>query len=231
MVSSSSEFTSSSLIVSYTTSSDITSSTITTTQSTVAPSSGTTSSESSTEIASTVSDTTESTSSATDTTAATCVATNTVDGGFEDGSSTSEWTRSSLASIQSNTNNAYATPYGDWFAVLYGQRLVTSTISQTLSDVSPSSTLSFSYRLWGSFILPTANCALTVSYAGTTLESVTYTYANIAAARTGWQTVTVPVDNAPSSGTLAFAWTCNLYATSTPSLTLDNVSFTKDTAC
>ncbi|KAK6219343.1 hypothetical protein LQW54_002331 [Pestalotiopsis sp. IQ-011] len=177
---------------------------------------------------STSTDTTPTTSTA----AATCVATNTVDGGFEDGEPTSEWTLGPEAYIESNTNNAFTTPYGNWFAVLYGQRAVTAVISQALSNVSPSSTLSFSYRIFTTLSSPLASCAIAVSYADTTLESLTYTFSNVTAARlAGWQTVTLPVDNAPTSGTLAFALACNTYTSTQLDVALDNIYFTKDTAC
>lgn len=116
-------------------------------------------------------------------------------------------------------------------SVLYGQRSSTAEILQALSDVSASSALSFSYKIYGSIVFPTASCTLTVAYADTTIDTLTFTPTNIATARTAWQTVTVPVENTASSGTLSVSWFCSSPTTIQADLALDNVYFTKATAC
>lgn len=76
------------------------------------------------------------------------------------------------------------------------------------------------------------SCSLNVVYAGTTVDTISFTLGSAAltAAQTGWQTTSVTIDNAAASGALSFSYLCTSSLTSsfTLDLALDEVYLTNN---
>jgi hypothetical protein len=154
------------------------------------------------------------------------------DGSFEDVDSSAigvsdatsgGWTLSGIdAYFESNTNNAYQTPYGSIFVTLYGEGYINS-VSQPVALApcrSGTYTLSYSYEIAFEDDSSGNPCILMVTYGGVTIDSV-----DISASTGEWITRTQVFTPAAGSGTLSFIWDCSaLLGVDEINLLLDNIS-------
>ncbi|KAF7949101.1 hypothetical protein EAE96_008271 [Botrytis aclada] len=152
-----------------------------------------------------------------------------VNGGFEtaaSGSYSTPWVLSSLAYIQSNVNNAFKSYAGDEFALLYGQRSTTVSISQQIDTFIPGQSYNLSYYMsvMGTIVLPTASCVLSASVGGVIVDTATITYSNIASYRTGYSQRSVTVIPTTQSAQLKISWQCGSQTSLVVDLLLDNIS-------
>ncbi|TGO28748.1 hypothetical protein BPAE_0023g00130 [Botrytis paeoniae] len=142
------------------------------------------------------------------------------------GSNQTPWALSSMAYVRSNVNDAFQSYAGDGFAVLYGQRSITTTISQEIDTLIPgqSYTLSYYMSVMGVITLPTASCVLSASVGGIVVDTATIMYSNIASYRTGYSQRSVTVVPITQSAQLKISWQCNIQVTLVADLLLDNIS-------
>jgi hypothetical protein len=152
------------------------------------------------------------------------------DGGFEDVTSlyandatSGGWTLAGpQAAFESNANNAYQTPYGSIFVTFYGEGSVNS-VSQSVALSACQSgtyTLSYSYSIpTDSLVFGGSSCTLSVTYGGTTIDSIELSYSDAS-----WNTRTTVFTPVAGSATLSFIWDCSNLIVDELDLLLDNIS-------
>jgi hypothetical protein len=153
------------------------------------------------------------------------------DGSFEDvtalgvdDATSGGWTLAGpQAYFESNTNNAYQTPYGAIFVTFYGQDAINS-VSQPVALPSCKSgafTLSYAYNVPFADDLFAPVCTFSVSYAGeANIDSVVITDTTV-----GWITRTQTFTPTAASGAITFSWDCS-GSNSEIDFLLDNISVT-----
>jgi hypothetical protein len=152
------------------------------------------------------------------------------DGSFEDvtalyvnDATSGGWTLSGpQADFESNTNNAYTTPYGSIFVTFYGDDNINS-VSQTVALANCRSgtyTLSYSYSIPYAEIDVGESCTLSVTYGGVTIDSVALSDEG------DWITRTQVFLPTAGSATLSFIWDCSALSNGIDEidLLLDNIS-------
>ncbi|KAL9622646.1 MAG: hypothetical protein Q9160_002956 [Pyrenula sp. 1 TL-2023] len=142
-------------------------------------------------------------------------------------SHTPPWSVFGSSSIQSNTNNAYQSRSGSYFAVLYGRSAQTSSLSQTFTQLTPGATytLDFFYRYFVSSTFP-QTCQLAVTWNGVTVGAVTNPRTGQAVYVESSVPDLVARGEAGEGDTLAFSNTCPRLtgATAQANLGLDDIT-------
>jgi hypothetical protein len=138
---------------------------------------------------------------------------------YVDDATSGGWTLSGGGYFETNSNNAYQTPYGSYFVLLLGSGGSMSSVSQPVALAPCQSgiyTLSYSYEV--KFLDEGGDCTLSATYGGVTLDSF-----EVSDSTSEWATRTQVFIPAPGSGTISFTWACN-FEVDAASVLLDNIS-------